>query len=400
MLGVTASAGPPEVEPDPDLARRPPPVSRVYQQLRVVTTDATVGDPVVVDEIHDRLDAKGLLPGEHLMDAGYISAELLLTAPSQRGVRVIGPVRPMTRRTVQATGYDKASFTIDWDAHRAICPDGSHSRYWTRGPRQQPATRDPHPLHHRDLRALPLPRTVHQLDTLRSAAHRPPARSRRRSRTRPRRAVHRGMEGASPTLTRHRAMYAASVSIGACPTSPKPPPETHSDACANGCCSRVGNSPTKATVQAQPSANWASDSKTQREATRSTCSGTTRPRPCSSASTPPAGRFPTSSRSTTGLKRTGTRKSNTLGLEGPSRPCGLEATGVPGHPVCAEQRHRLATPATGTRLRVGPSCRSPSSGDSAAGGGIIAHTPGRPDQRRDAPVAAASGDGHRSAKRY
>ena len=93
----------------------------------VVTTDATVGDPVVVDEIHDRLGAKRLLPGEHLMDAGYISAELLLTAPTQRGVRVIGPVRPMTRRTVQATGYDKASFTIDWVARRAICPVGALS---------------------------------------------------------------------------------------------------------------------------------------------------------------------------------------------------------------------------------------------------------------------------------
>ncbi|MFE2492482.1 IS1182 family transposase [Streptomyces mirabilis] len=117
--------------------------SRPHLITHVVTTDATVGDPVVVDEIHDRLDAKGLLPGEHLMDAGYISAELLLTAPSQRGVRVIGPVRPMTRRTVQATGYDKASFTIDWDARQAICPDGSHSRYWTEGldNNQRPAIR-------------------------------------------------------------------------------------------------------------------------------------------------------------------------------------------------------------------------------------------------------------------
>jgi hypothetical protein len=35
----------------------------------------------------------------------------------------------MTRRTVQATGYDKASFNIDWDAHRVICGD-AHSRYY------------------------------------------------------------------------------------------------------------------------------------------------------------------------------------------------------------------------------------------------------------------------------
>ncbi len=98
-----------------------------------MTTDATVGDPLVADEIHDQLDAKGLLPGEHLMDAGYISAELLLAAPSQRGIRVMGPVRPVTRRTVQATGYDKASFRIDWDVRLAICPAGARSRYWTEG---------------------------------------------------------------------------------------------------------------------------------------------------------------------------------------------------------------------------------------------------------------------------
>jgi hypothetical protein len=56
---------------------------RPYLITHVVTTDAPVGDPVVVDEIHDRLDAKGPLPGEHLMDAGCVSAQLLLTAPSQ-----------------------------------------------------------------------------------------------------------------------------------------------------------------------------------------------------------------------------------------------------------------------------------------------------------------------------
>ncbi|MEU8976695.1 hypothetical protein AB0D11_47520 [Streptomyces monashensis] len=55
---------------------------RPHLITHVVTTDATDGGPVVVDEIHDRLHAKHLPPGEHLMDAGYISAELLLTAPA------------------------------------------------------------------------------------------------------------------------------------------------------------------------------------------------------------------------------------------------------------------------------------------------------------------------------
>ncbi|MFD0207545.1 transposase, partial [Saccharothrix carnea] len=44
----------------------------------VLTTDATVNDAVVLEQIHNRLRDKDLLPSEHLVDAGYTSAELLL----------------------------------------------------------------------------------------------------------------------------------------------------------------------------------------------------------------------------------------------------------------------------------------------------------------------------------
>ncbi|WP_406409401.1 transposase [Streptomyces sp. NBC_01643] len=100
----------------------------------VVTTDATVGDAAVVEQIHDHLGHKDLLPSEHLLDAGYISAELLLTSPTGCGVTVVGPVRPnSTPQTVQAAGFGKTSFTIDWDARQATCPNGESSRYWTEG---------------------------------------------------------------------------------------------------------------------------------------------------------------------------------------------------------------------------------------------------------------------------
>jgi transposase len=69
---------------DPVASKRP------HLITHVVTTDATVNDAMVVEEVHDRLTSKGLLPGEHLLDAGYTSAELLLTAPTTRGVSVIG----------------------------------------------------------------------------------------------------------------------------------------------------------------------------------------------------------------------------------------------------------------------------------------------------------------------
>lgn len=112
----------------------PAEVGRPHVITHVLTTDATVHDAAVIEQIHDRLDDKGLLPSEHLLDSGYVSAELLLTSPVERGVEVIGPVRPnSTRQAVQAAGYGKTSFSIDWDARQATCPSGANSRYWTEG---------------------------------------------------------------------------------------------------------------------------------------------------------------------------------------------------------------------------------------------------------------------------
>ncbi|WP_055630695.1 IS1182 family transposase, partial [Streptomyces hirsutus] len=113
---------------DPEASRRP------HLITHVVTTDATVNDAMVVENVHDRLTGKNLLPAEHLLDAGHTSAELLLTAPTRRGVSVIGPVRSNnTRQSVQGGGFGKTAFTIDWQAEQAICPTGAKSRYWTAG---------------------------------------------------------------------------------------------------------------------------------------------------------------------------------------------------------------------------------------------------------------------------
>nr|WP_329375438.1 transposase [Streptomyces sp. NBC_01483] len=113
---------------DPGEAKRP------HLITHVVTTVATVNDAMVVEEIHDRLTGKGLLPAEHLLDAGYTSAELLLTAPATRGVHVVGPVRSNnTRQAGKGGGFGNSSFTLNWQAEQATCPTGATSRYWTVG---------------------------------------------------------------------------------------------------------------------------------------------------------------------------------------------------------------------------------------------------------------------------
>ena len=55
----------------------------------VATTEASVPDVAMTAPIHDMLDAARMLPGEHAVDAGYTSADLLLAAraPGHRPAR-------------------------------------------------------------------------------------------------------------------------------------------------------------------------------------------------------------------------------------------------------------------------------------------------------------------------
>ncbi len=84
----------------------------------------------MTEPIHDSLDAKDLLPGEHVVDAGYTSADLLLAARA-RGVTLLGPLLADTSPQARAGGYTTAAFTIDWDTHQVRCPQGATSTGWS-----------------------------------------------------------------------------------------------------------------------------------------------------------------------------------------------------------------------------------------------------------------------------
>ena len=113
-------------EDDPDTGR--PAVPNLI--THVATTAATVPDVAMTEPIHDSLDAKDLLPGEHVVDAGYTSADLLLTARA-RGVTLLGPLLADTSPQARAGGYTTAAFTIDWDTHQVRCPQGATSTGWS-----------------------------------------------------------------------------------------------------------------------------------------------------------------------------------------------------------------------------------------------------------------------------
>lgn len=97
----------------------------------VETTPATTYDGAVTETIHAALEAKGLSPEEHIVDSGYLDAEVLASAEREPKITLIGPVAQDTSwQARDGHCFDKAQFTIDWQAQQVTCPVGKTSRYW------------------------------------------------------------------------------------------------------------------------------------------------------------------------------------------------------------------------------------------------------------------------------
>ncbi len=97
----------------------------------IETTPAHIADVTMTAPIQERLAKKDLLPNEHIVDAGYMDATLLVTSQTDHQVHLNGPVRPDSSWQAQAnTGYDISCFRIDWEAQKVTCPQGQTSRQW------------------------------------------------------------------------------------------------------------------------------------------------------------------------------------------------------------------------------------------------------------------------------
>lgn len=97
----------------------------------VHTTHGAVPDDQVVEVIHQALEQKELLPDEHFLDGGYLSAEHLVNSKAQYGIDIIGPVRQDHSWQAKAgEGYDISSFQINWEQKFAVCPQGHASTKW------------------------------------------------------------------------------------------------------------------------------------------------------------------------------------------------------------------------------------------------------------------------------
>jgi transposase len=97
----------------------------------VETAAAPTADTETLPDIHQALQGKDLLPQTHLVDTGYIDADLLVTTPKDYAVDLCGPPRGNYHWQAQAaTGFAARDFTIDWSRQQVTCPAGHTNSSW------------------------------------------------------------------------------------------------------------------------------------------------------------------------------------------------------------------------------------------------------------------------------
>ena len=97
----------------------------------IETTNAALLDAQALTPIHQALEAKDLLPRTHIVDAGYVDSERLVSSQTDYQVRLLGPVTEDTSWQARAgKGFDAACFAVDWEAQTVTCPTGTQSTEW------------------------------------------------------------------------------------------------------------------------------------------------------------------------------------------------------------------------------------------------------------------------------
>lgn len=95
----------------------------------VTTTVAPVHDITQTPIIHHALEYKKLLPAEHIVDSGFVNAELIVEG-RKLGVELVGPIMPNNHWQQREGGYDTSMFEIDWEQQKVTCPQGKQSIKW------------------------------------------------------------------------------------------------------------------------------------------------------------------------------------------------------------------------------------------------------------------------------
>jgi transposase len=97
----------------------------------VETTAAPTADGEVTPKVHEDLQAKDLLPTVHLVDTGFLDAELLVESRRQYQVELLGPTRKDRRWQARTgEGFGAEHFAVDFRRRKAVCPAGHESVEW------------------------------------------------------------------------------------------------------------------------------------------------------------------------------------------------------------------------------------------------------------------------------
>ena len=91
----------------------------------IETTIAPQSDVEMTEPIHAALSNKGQLPSEHIVDGGYVDAELLVTSQSDYEIELVVPIKSdASWQAHDKHAYAIDSFDIDWEAKTVTCPQG------------------------------------------------------------------------------------------------------------------------------------------------------------------------------------------------------------------------------------------------------------------------------------
>jgi transposase len=97
----------------------------------VHTTTAAVHDAQGTTPMQPALAEQDVLPSEHLVDAAYSSAALLVQSQAESGITLRGPTRPSPGWQAQVEGaYTVEHLEVDWAHQRVRCPQGNWSAAW------------------------------------------------------------------------------------------------------------------------------------------------------------------------------------------------------------------------------------------------------------------------------
>jgi transposase len=98
----------------------------------IETTPGPTADGATTPKIHGVLEQRGLLPGTHSVDTGFLDADLLVQSRDDSGVDLLGPTRLDDHWQARAgAGFDAQQFQVDWDRQHATCPAGKTGISWT-----------------------------------------------------------------------------------------------------------------------------------------------------------------------------------------------------------------------------------------------------------------------------